>query len=230
MYSHELLDKYINRNKNSRVVNSILNNEISLYDNSKEKLLSYFGYDSVPNKISIYVNNTIEKDNLLNSIKLYNKGHNNKIIYVDTMKEMIDLVKNIIKIITVILITFSVISVLVASIMIMVLTNTSVLERIKEIGILRSLGGRKRDITRLFNLENMIIGIISSSISLIIVYLMINPLNRVLDKYLEIGNIVKFDIRKMLIISLISIIFTVISGYIPSKMASNREIIDCFNN
>ena len=112
----------------------------------------------------------------------------------------------------------------------MVLTNTSVLERIKEIGILRSLGGRRRDITRLFNLENMMIGLISSMISLFSVYLVINPINRVLDKYLELGNIVHFDIKKLLIISLISIIFTVISGYIPSHMASKREIIDCFNN
>lgn len=230
MYEHELLDRYLDRNRNSKIVNNILNDKINLFDSSKEEVLNYFGYNSVPNKISIYVNNNIEKDNLLNSIKLYNNSHKNKIIYVDTMKEMIDLVKNIIEIITIILVSFSIISIIVSSIMIMVLTNTSVLERVKEIGVLRSLGGRKKDITRLFNLENMIIGIISSSISLFIIYLMVNPLNKLLDKYLEIGSIVKFDIKKLLIISLISIIFTVLSGYIPSKIASNREIIDCFNN
>lgn len=230
MYDHKLLDKYIERNKNSLLVKSILDNKINLFGTSREELLNYFLYNSIPNKISIYVNNTVEKDNLFNSIKLYNNSHDNKIIYVDTTKEMIDLVKDIIKIITVVLASFSIISIIVSSIMIMVLTNTSVLERIKEIGILRSLGGRRRDITRLFNLENMMIGIISSMISLFGIYLMINPINRVLDKYLEIGNIVDFDYKKLLIISLISIIFTVISGYVPSRMASKREIIDCFNN
>lgn len=230
MYDHRLLDNYLDRNKNSKIVNSLFNNQITLFGIGRQDMLNYFGYDSVPNKINIYVNNTWEKDNLLDSIKLYNKNHKNKIIYVDTTSEMIDLVKNIIKVITVILVSFSIISIIVSSIMIMVLTNTSVLERIKEIGILRSLGGRKRDITRLFNLENMIIGMMSSSIALIVIYLMINPLNKILDKYLEIGNIVKFDIKKILIISFISIIFTVLSGYIPSKRASNREIIACFNN
>lgn len=230
MYSHELLDKYIDRNKNSNIVNGILNNKVNLFDSSKEELLNYFGYDSIPNRISIYVNNMIEKDNLLDNIKSYNKNYTNKIIYVDTTKEMIDIVKNIIKIITVVLVVFSIISIIVSSLMIMVLTNTSVLERVKEIGILRSLGGRKRDITRLFNIENMIIGIISSVISISLTYLMINPLNKILDKYLEIGNIVKFDIRKLVILSIINIIVTILSGYIPSKMASNREIIDCFKN
>ena len=230
MYDHELLDKYLERNKNSKIVNSILNNEINLFDNTKEELLNYFGYNSIPNKINIYVNNTIEKDNLLDSIRLYNKNHNNKIIYVDTTKETIDLVKNIIKIITVILVSFSIISIIVSSIMIMVLTNTNVLERIKEIGILRCLGGRKRDITRLFNLENMVIGIISSIMALFFTYMLINPLNIVLNKYLEIGNIVKMDIYKLILLSFLNIMFTVLSGYIPSKMASNREIIDCFNN
>ncbi len=230
IYDHSLLDRYMDRNKNGLLVNSILGNRINLFDTSKDELLSYFGYNSIPNKINIYVNNTIEKDNLLNSIKLYNDSHDNKIIYVDSMKEMIDLVKDIIKIITVVLVSFSIISIIVSSIMIMVLTNTSVLERVKEIGILRSLGGMRRDITRLFNTENMMIGIISSMISLFSIYLMINPINRVLNKYLEIGNIVTFDMKKLLIICLVGIIFTVISGYIPSKLASRREIIDCFNN
>ena len=145
------------------------------------------------------------------------------------MKDAIDILKNVINIITVILVVFSLISVVVSSLMIFILTNNRVMERIKEIGILRSLGARSRDVTRLFNIENFIIGIISSIIGIIIIGLLCRPINIVITMFL--GDSMFNIYRDLVIITLIFNIFIVVlSGYIPSKMASKNRIVDCIYN
>lgn len=230
LYNKELIDKYLTINENSKIVKKYLNtdNVIIPSNTTKDKILSYLGYKTIPYEIEIYANNIYDKENLIKYLENYNKEED-KIIYIDITKDMLELLKNIINIITIVLVTFSLISLIVSSIMISIITNMRVLERTKDIGILRSIGKSRKTISRLFNIENILIGIISSIISSLIVYILINPINILLNKLLDMGNILEYNYKYMLILSLLNITITMLSGYIPSKKASKKEIITCFN-
>lgn len=230
LYNKELIDKYLTINENSKIVKKYLNtdNVIIPSNTTKDKILSYLGYKTIPYEIEIYANNIYDKENLIKYLDNYNKEED-KIIYIDITKDMLELLKNIINIITIVLVTFSLISLIVASIMISIITNMRVLERTKDIGILRSIGKSRKTISRLFNIENILIGIISSIISSLIVYILVNPINILLNKLLDMGNILEYNYKYMLILSLLNITITMLSGYIPSKKASKKEIITCFN-
>ena len=230
LYNKELIDKYLTINENSKIVKKYLNtdNVIIPSNTTKDKILSYLGYKTIPYEIEIYANNIYDKENLIKYLDNYNKEED-KIIYIDITKDMLELLKNIINIITIVLVVFSLISLIVSSIMISIITNMRVLERTKDIGILRSIGKSRKTISRLFNIENILIGIISSIISSLIVYILINPINILLNKLLDMGNILEYNYKYMLILSLLNITITMLSGYIPSKKASKKEIITCFN-
>lgn len=230
LYNKELIDKYLTINENSKIVKKYLNtdNVIIPSNTTKDKILSYLGYKTIPYEIEIYTKNIYDKENLIKYLDNYNKEED-KIIYIDITKDMLELLKNIINIITIVLVVFSLISLIVSSIMISIITNMRVLERTKDIGILRSIGKSRKTISRLFNIENILIGIISSIISSLIVYILINPINILLNKLLDMGNILEYNYKYMLILSLLNITITILSGYIPSKKASKKEIITCFN-
>ena len=111
--------------------------------------------------------------------------------------------------------------------MIFILTNNRVMERVKEIGILRGIGARNRDITRLFILENMIISIISCFIGIGVVYLIREPVNDIMGMLLDDSGMFKIYDETVIICCLFNIFMVLLSGYIPSKMASKKKIIDC---
>ena len=136
---------------------------------------------------------------------------------------MSDLSGNIMDAITVVLIAFSSISLVVSSIMITIITYISVLERTKEIGILRALGARGKDITRVFNAETMIIGFCSGVLGLLIAYLLTFPANRVIENLTGLAGVAKLNPIHALILLIISITLTVLSGFIPAKMASKKD-------
>jgi len=122
-----------------------------------------------------------------------------------------------------VLIAFSAISLIVSSIMIGIITYISVLERTKEIGVLRSLGARKKDISRVFSAETMIIGFISGLIGVSLTYVFSVPINTVLEKNLGIKAIANLVWWQALILIAMSIGLTVISGFIPSRIASKKD-------
>ena len=229
-YNDGLVNHIIDMNSKSEIVKNQLDSDYNILgiDMERDDLLSYLGYDTLPSVMNIYVSSLDNKEKVINELDKYNDG-NEKLVYVDTMKDAIDILKNVINVITVILVVFSLISVVVSSLMIFILTNNRVMERIKEIGILRSLGARSRDVTRLFNIENFIIGIISSIIGIIIIGLLCRPINIVITMFL--GDSMFNIYRDLVIITLIFNIFIVVlSGYIPSKMASKKRIVDCIYN
>ena len=125
--------------------------------------------------------------------------------------------------ITVVLIAFSSISLVVSSIMIAIITYISVLERTKEIGILRALGARAKDITRVFNAETMLIGLCSGILGLVIAYLLTFPANRIIENLSGLASVAKLNPVHALILLLISVSLTVLSGFIPAKMASKKD-------
>ena len=114
--------------------------------------------------------------------------------------------------------------------MIGIITNVRVLERKKEIGILRSIGTSKKDIKNLFNIENIIIGIIAMIIAIIIIYILKNPINYFIKKTMDIDNIFNVNYLIMLIVFIINIIIIKISGTIPAKKASSMDIVSCIYN
>ena len=128
--------------------------------------------------------------------------------------------------ITIVLIAFSAVSLVVSSIMIGIITYISVLERTKEIGVLRSLGARKKDVSRVFNAETFIVGILSGFIGVLIARLLVFPINIILKDLTGLNNVAVLDPVHALLLIVISTILTLIGGSIPAKMASKKDPVE----
>ena len=128
--------------------------------------------------------------------------------------------------ITIVLIAFSAVSLVVSSIMIGIITYISVLERTKEIGVLRSLGARKKDVSRVFNAETFIVGILSGFIGVLIARLLVFPINIILKDLTGLNNVAVLDPVHALLLIVISTILTLIGGAIPAKMASKKDPVE----
>jgi putative ABC transport system permease protein len=141
------------------------------------------------------------------------------------MQIMIDMINTMINIITYVLVAFTAISLVVSSIMIAIITYVSVIERTKEIGVLRAIGTRKRDISRVFNAETFIIGLAAGLFGVIVTYILNIPINKIISSLVDqgIGNIASLNPIHALILIAISIVLTLISGFIPSKIAAKKD-------
>lgn len=233
-YSNKLIEEIINQNKNSKIVKSqelsdgvvfMGNASFSDVNITKDEALVMLGAKDVPVMMNIYPNNFSNKDKIIKYLDDYNKNKKDvdKIIYTDYAKQISSLSSGIMDAITIVLVAFSSISLIVSSIMIGIITYISVLERTKEIGILRSLGARKKDITRVFNAETLIIGLISGFIGIVVTLILLVPVNHVLYKLTELKNIGILNPYHAIILVLISVILTLIGGFIPAKAASKKD-------
>lgn len=240
-YTEELVDYIVEHNQNSAIVkfqkeqdyNVLTGQKFSDSEENddsvnKETVLSYLGADSVPVMISIYPRDFDTKDEVLKFLDKYNNDldEQEQILYTDMAEMVSALSGNIMNAITIVLIAFSSISLIVSSIMIGIITYISVLERTKEIGILRSLGARKKDIARVFNAETFIIGLCSGGLGIIIARLLIFPANAIIENLSELPNVAKMNPVHATILIVISIILTVIGGYIPAKVASKKDPVE----
>lgn len=227
-YDGSVIDKVIDINKNSMIVNSQISRDDNVLgmDISKEEMLSYLGWNNLPSQIDIYVDNIDDKDRVIKKLDNYNKN-NDKVIYEDRMANSIKIVKDFINIISGILVVFSVISIIISLLMIGILTSVRVLEKKKEIGILRSLGASRGDIKRLFNIENMIIGLCSSLVGILILKLLVNPVNMLMNNLISIDNILVIDYINIIIVVIFNMVIVRLAGGIPSKKASKLEITKC---
>ncbi len=191
---------------------------------------------SVPSSISIYPKDFESKDLLEDKIKEYNKkceeegNEGAKITYTDFIGLMMSSISTIINAITYVLIAFVAISLVVSSIMIAIITYISVLERTKEIGILRSIGASKRDVSRVFNAETLIEGLVSGGLGVLVTVLLNFPINAVIYHFAGLKNIAALPVKYGIILVLISIFLTVIAGLIPSKMASRRDPVEALRS
>lgn len=193
---------------------------ISIFASSfanKDKILSlldHFGADK-----------DLDGDGIADGVDLDGDGiaDGSELQYSDTVGTLMSGVTLIIKAITYVLIAFSSISLIVSSIMIAIITYTSVMERTKEIGILRSLGARKKDITRVFNSETFIIGLISGLIAVLFTWMMSFPVNAILKSYTGIARLVVIAWWHPLLLVGLSITLTFIAGFIPSRMAAAKD-------
>ena len=231
-YTNALTKLVISKNKDSDIVKAqnesdynVLTNQPFDATTTKESVLSYLGAESTPVAISIYPKDFKSKDQILAYLDNYNedKEEADTIQYTDMAAMLSSLSQNIMDAITIVLIAFSSISLIVSSIMIGIITYISVLERTKEIGILRALGARKKDIKRVFNAETMIIGIFSGVLGIVIAYILTIPTNIIIENLSGLANVAKLNIIHAIILVMISVILTVIGGAIPANMASKRD-------
>ena len=231
-YTGALVDKIISINKESDIVKkqeeldyNILTGASFDDTTTKNDVLAYLGADEIPAVIYLYPKDFKSKDKITSYLDRYNKNKvdTDKITYTDMAKLMSSLSSGIMDAITVVLIAFSSISLVVSSIMIAIITYISVLERTKEIGILRALGARAKDITRVFNAETMLIGLCSGILGLTIAYLLTFPANKIIENLSGLASVAILNPIHAIILLLISVSLTVLSGFIPAKMASKKD-------
>ena len=237
MYTNDLLEDVISHNSTSKVVEAqkkanynVLSGEMidittEEGQETKDNLLAYLGDHSTPYAIFIYPNDFETKDEVTAYLDQYNDGleEEDRIVYIDQANLMSSLSSSIMDAITIVLIAFSSISLIVSSIMIGIIMYISVLERTKEIGILRSLGARKKDISRVFNAETFIIGITSGLIGIFIAWLLLFPTNSILYNLTDLENVAVMNPLHAFILITVSVILTLIGGFIPAKLASKKD-------
>ncbi len=236
IYTNELTELIVSNNKDSEIVKAqresdynVLTNKAfdndSMSTNTKEIMLSYLGDQSVPQVIYLYPKDFDSKESVTSFLDKYNKGKSEKDVveYTDMAEMISSLSGNIMDAITVVLIAFSSISLVVSSIMIAIITYISVLERTKEIGILRALGARKKDIKRVFNAETFLIGLTSGFLGIGIAYLLTIPVNIIIENLSGLANVSKLNIVHALILVLINVVLTILGGYIPAGIASKKD-------
>ena len=234
-YTAALVDEVIGKNKDSDIVKkqnmesyNVLTHQKFDETMTKEAFLGYLGADVVPMAIYIYPKDFDTKGNIIDYLDKYNEGKDeDSVIQYTDMAEMISTLSgNIMDAITIVLVAFSSISLVVSSIMIGIITYISVLERTKEIGILRALGARKKDITRVFNAETFIIGIFSGLLGVTLAYLLTIPTNIIIENLSGLANVAKLNPVHALILIIISLTLTIIGGAIPAKMASKKDPVE----
>lgn len=230
-YSDKLTQNVIQENENSDIVKAQAASDTNvmtgqkLTASDKKNLLTVLGGESLPSSIMIYPNSFKDKDKILKYLDAYNKGKAkaDQIIYTDLSGTVTDLTGGLLDAITYVLVAFAAISLITSMIMIGILTYTSVLERTKEIGVLKALGASKKDITRVFDAETFILGIGSGIIGIVIAYLLTLPINAVLDAMTGLKNVAQLNPVHALILILISTVLTMLGGHLPARMASKRD-------
>ena len=201
--------------------------------NYEDNLIKLGSVDlNVPNSINIYPKDFEAKDAIEDAIEEYNQKQRdegkegNVITYTDLVGIMMNSVSTIIDVISYVLIAFVSISLIVSSIMIGIITYISVLERTKEIGILRAIGASKRDISRVFNAETFIVGLVAGLLGIGITLLLCIPANIIIKAVAGISGVASLPITGGIILVIISMILTVMAGLIPARFAAKKDPVE----
>ena len=246
-YKHDLTINVINEiSKTDLYKKQIENKNINVLtgkpfdglQNTYDQLTKDLGiYDiNDPSSISIYPKDYKSKEDIVKLIDNYNndKKENNQndlvITYSDMMKSLVDGIKTVVNMVSAALIALVAISLLVSSIMIGIITYISVLERTKEIGILRAIGASKKDITRVFRAETIIEGLIAGALGVGCALLLSIPINAIVQAVAKIDNIARLPFVSAILLILLSAVLNVIAGNIPSKMAAKKDPVEALRN
>ena len=207
-------------------------------DSTYEANLRLFGYSdrTSPTSVNIYARTFEDKDMIAEIIAEYNRqcsenGREEDIInYTDYVALMMSSISTIINVISYVLIAFVSISLVVSSIMIGIITYISVLERTKEIGILRAIGASKKDISRVFNAETLIVGLTSGTIGIVVTLLLCIPANIIIKHLTDISNLAKLPVAGGAALILISMTLTLIAGLIPAGFAAKKDPVEALRS
>ena len=242
-YSSKLTEYIIDFCKNSEVIQlqsesdrNILTNEVFVgseeeIESKRQAVLTMLGYIDIdsPSSIKIYPKDFESKSQITKIIEDYNSlmitenKQENIITYSDTVGTMMSTISTIISAITYVLIAFVGVSLVVSSIMIGIITYISVIERTKEIGVLRSIGASKKDVSRVFTAESFIIGLSSGVFGILVSLLLTIPINAILFTYTGISGMARLPVLGAFILILISMLLTLIAGLFPSRVASKKD-------
>lgn len=230
-YSDQLTQNIIKKNKKSEIVlaqKKAKQNVMTGQDmNAREKkqMLQSIGGSTIPTSIMIYPNDFDAKDKVLDYLDKWNRGkkRKNKIIYTDMSSAVTSMTGGLLNGITTVLVAFAAISLVTSMIMIGILTYTSVLERTKEIGILKALGARKKDITRVFDAETFILGVFSGILGVVVAWLLVFPINSLLYSITDLANVAQLNPVHALILVIISTVLTMLGGHLPARMAAKKD-------
>ena len=235
IYKEALMDNIMAENESSEIVKT---QKISDYnvltgikfdsknlEKEKSTSLSYLGAYASPYMIQIYPKDFKSKEKLIEYLDKYNESleEDDKVIYTDYAEAITSLSGGIMDAVTIVLIAFSAISLIVSSIMIGIIMYISVLERTKEIGILKALGARNKDVSRVFNAETFIIGMFSGILGIVIAELLCIPANIIIEKLTELKNVAQLNPVHAIVLLVISTTLTLLGGFIPAKVASKKD-------
>ncbi len=192
------------------------------YGEFKRVIIRAIGGNSLSNSVTIYPISFDSKDLVTDYLDKWNDDHA-KITYTDTLSLIISLINTMINVVSYALVGFTSVSLVVSTVMIGIITYVSVVERIKEIGVIRSLGGRKKDVSHLFNAETFIIGLLSGAIGVGVTYLLSGIINAILESLTNIPNLAALPFYQALMMIALSVALTLISGLIPAKSAAKKD-------
>ena len=247
-YNRDFLDSMLKMEKDSDIVkaqqesrskNLIGGSGDSLTDEGYQEIMQQLGGDSTPKSISFYAKTFDDREAVISTLTKFNKEVEKKygkdtdnyqryaISYTDTAKLITKAFGDIINSITFILIAFSAISLLVSSVMIGILIYVSVVERTKEIGILRALGSRKKDVSRIFNAEAAILGFTSGVLGVAVASALTVPINKLVAKSLDISGFnASVSVSTAVSLIVLSVVLTLIAGFIPSRIAAKKNPVE----
>lgn len=242
-YSHELLEDYITKANSSEIVKEQNKNKDinvftgTLFDNVSTKYednLKVLGAASLdePYEISIYSKSRDSKENIKAFLDKYNKkaSKDDKVEYVDDIEMLAGTLSSVVKIISYVMIAFVSISLIVAALMIGIITYISVLERTKEIGILRAIGASKKDVKRVFRAETIIEGLLAGTMGVVISYVLSLGVNGIVSLLAKIDNIMNLSIVHALALIALSVALTVFAGLGPAGMAAKKDPVESLRN
>ncbi len=238
IYDDELSTMVLENTLDSEIVKAQKNSMKNVFtmtdmtEEEKSMTLAVLGGESTPYAIMVYPKDFESKDKVTAYLDEYNKDKEDvdKIIYIDLASSISDMTGGIMDAITIVLIAFAAISLVVSLIMICIITYTSVLERTKEIGILKALGARKKDITRVFDAETCILGVFSGVLGVGIAALSTLPINVFIDNMTGLKNVAFLNPVHGVMLIVISTVLTMLGGHIPARMASKKDAVEALRS
>ena len=234
-YTSELTQYLLDINSKSRVVEAqAANTETDVTTglpftekDTYRKAMQKLGGDDTPTGMNVYPRDFEGKEQIIAHLDAWNSDNpSSKVIYVDMSERATSMLNEIIRIISIVLVCFAAISLVVSSVMIGIITYVSVVERTKEIGILRSLGARKVDISNVFNAETFIIGLLAGVIGVIVTYILSIPINLIIYNLVEIGTLCVLSPWHALLMIVVSFALTLIAGLVPSSVAAKKDPVE----
>ena len=217
-----LINNVFKVNDKELIITGIVKSNNDYFKSLSGILYSNDLFDNEITDIYIYANNLNSKNKIKDLLKDYE--------IFDNAEEVVNLTKKMVDGISLVLILFSVISLIVSMIMIFVISYISVMERNKDIGIYKSIGFRNKDIKNLFIIENLIIGMCSFYLTMIFILLVSNVINKFVYRCINFEHIMSLDILNIILLFFLSLILCYVASFIPAKIASNKKIVDIFNN
>ena len=238
-YSHELIEYYTGVSNESEIVKQQMSNKDinvfmgTLFDNVSEsyddnmKKLGSASMDE-PNEIDFYSKTAESKEDIKKFLDKYNNdmSDEDKIEYSDDVESLTSVLSTVVSLISTVMIAFISISLIVSSLMIGIITYISVLERTKEIGILRAIGASKKDVKRVFRAETIIEGLLAGFLGVGVSYILSLGINAIVKMLAKIDNVMSLSIKHAIILILISVGLTVLAGLTPAGMASKKDPVD----